>query len=661
MDLSGNRLGNGTPPTSPWYWQPGFGGLAYVDWLDLSDNGYDDAVFYMDTIYTGSYTAHWILTTVGICILDDNRLTTLQPFHTSDSYYFTYSVSLRVLSVRHNGLQSVGYAFLHTLSMSTMTSLDLTGNQLTSLTFGDLFLDTSLLYEMPFPLEYLGLADNKWTCDCNLMWLRQNPTVLDSLDSVDPGTCLTPRDTAGQYIVCYPEPNNCGINIYDPAVPAASYTESDDICDTYILPNDTSVPIVTNVWPLYGPVAGGTRVTISGERLNWSEPIVALFPVNNASASVDVITLSIPADNGNHDDVTSPKYDELTVITSPVYESRSNLAIDVIYKGGPTINTGRYFEFRPNPNITDISPISHLIVGGTLVTMYGRNMDSAAVPTISVTVVVRRLNSSLATAETERMNRGHRSKRDSLPYSVDRRVLTEYCTSVESSRAICRMPPVSLPSDFVDHSSNGTPVVHAGHGVGSVTSSNGHDRASVYIGAQFDGFRDYDNFTESLPDTIISYYNDPIINPLGAVLKFDPEKQKIIDIKGEHLQVASKLENYVIRIGSGQCNGTRLTDNALSCTPPYDEPDYNETLNALCKDLRINQLDVRVAYSRSYFYACVEYVDDDNSKRNALIAGLTVGLGVPLIVGLIVLAICLVRRRRRDQNDGGQRKLTDTQ
>ena len=43
-----------------------------------------------------------------------------------------------------------------------------------------------------------------------------------------------------------------------------------------------SRPIVTGVSPLFGPVAGGTLVTLSGQWLNYSDSLVILDPVGAA-------------------------------------------------------------------------------------------------------------------------------------------------------------------------------------------------------------------------------------------------------------------------------------------------------------------------------------------------------------------------------------------
>lgn len=52
---------------------------------------------------------------------------------------------------------------------------------------------------------------------------------------------------------------------------------------------------VFNVWPLFGPVAGGTYVTVTGKGLNVSDPVVALFPADDVS--YDVIHLNPPSES----------------------------------------------------------------------------------------------------------------------------------------------------------------------------------------------------------------------------------------------------------------------------------------------------------------------------------------------------------------------------
>jgi len=68
-------------------------------------------------------------------------------------------------------------------------------------------------------------------------------------------------------------------------------------------------------------------------------------------------------------DVTTsaPLYDSLVAVTPdvsntlPVDAQRQHLAVNVIFDGGPTVFTKQYFDFRPNANITGVSPTDHLI------------------------------------------------------------------------------------------------------------------------------------------------------------------------------------------------------------------------------------------------------------------------------------------------------------
>jgi len=50
-----------------------------------------------------------------------------------------------------------------------------------------------------------------------------------------------------------------------------------------------------HVWPLFGPVAGGTDITITGRELNNAASTVALYPVDDLH--YDVIELSAPIGN----------------------------------------------------------------------------------------------------------------------------------------------------------------------------------------------------------------------------------------------------------------------------------------------------------------------------------------------------------------------------
>ena len=102
-----------------------------------------------------------------------------------------------------------------------------------------------------------------------------------------------------------------------------------------------------------------------------------------------------------------------------------------------------------------------------------------------------------------------------------------------SSVMTCTMPEVHLPRDFhVDDIVDDETPVAAGAGV--VTLRGGpddRDRASLYIGLEFDGFRDYKNLTAAKPDVRFQFFQLPTFdNPTYHII-YRPESFNDIDIR----------------------------------------------------------------------------------------------------------------------------------
>ena len=109
------------------------------------------------------------------------------------------------------------------------------------------------------------------------------------------------------------------------------------------------------------------------------------------------------------------------------------------------------------------------------------------------------------------------------------------------------MPPVQLPPDFTDYfnkslSQGGSPVAVSGNGTLLIQGPNGRDTASVHVGAIFDGDRQYDNFTASLPNLQIKFYPSPVLD-FKDVIDFNPNKQTFIEILVSICVTSSTLIN----------------------------------------------------------------------------------------------------------------------
>ncbi|MBO9534844.1 MAG: IPT/TIG domain-containing protein, partial [Solirubrobacteraceae bacterium] len=135
-------------------------------------------------------------------------------------------------------------------------------------------------------------------------------------------------------------------------------TSADDY--TYVAP-----PTVTNLSPNAGPVAGGTSVTITGT--NFTSASAVTFGGTNATSYTVVNSTTITATSPAR---TAGTYDVL--VTTPV--------------GGTSANTSADdYTYASLPTVTNLSPSSGPVAGGTSVTITGTNFTSASAVTFGGT------------------------------------------------------------------------------------------------------------------------------------------------------------------------------------------------------------------------------------------------------------------------------------
>jgi len=107
------------------------------------------------------------------------------------------------------------------------------------------------------------------------------------------------------------------------------------------------------------------------------------------------------------------------------------------------------------------------------------------------------------------------------------------CTVKNATVMVCTMPEVVLPSDFtvngtIDHHVS----VAAGGGVLLLRGGpNDRDRASIYIGLEFDGFDDYTNLTAAKPEVKFQFYLQPTFDVLTDPIVYRPNLFNDIDIR----------------------------------------------------------------------------------------------------------------------------------
>ena len=155
-------------------------------------------------------------------------------------------------------------------------------------------------------------------------------------------------DTAGQLVVVSPKAAAGTVNVQ---VTTPSGTSAAVAADkfTYV-----AAPTVTQLSPASGPVAGGTKVTISGTNLGTAGTATVKF----GTAAAAIVT-----DSGSQ-----------IVVTAPA--GSGAVSVTVTTPGG-TATAASKFTYVAAPVATKISPTSGSAKGGTRVTITGTNLSGA--------------------------------------------------------------------------------------------------------------------------------------------------------------------------------------------------------------------------------------------------------------------------------------------
>ena len=156
-------------------------------------------------------------------------------------------------------------------------------------------------------------------------------------------------DTDTQLIVLTP-PSSLGIVDVTVTTPGGTSVTSSADQFTYVPP-----PIVSNISPAGGPVAGGTTVTIQGTGL-----------ANATAVNFGSIPATIVSDS-----------DSEIVATSPPGAAGAVDVTVVTVRGTSLTSAADQFTYEPAPTVTAINPVDGPAMGGSYVTITGTNLAGA--------------------------------------------------------------------------------------------------------------------------------------------------------------------------------------------------------------------------------------------------------------------------------------------
>lgn len=351
------------------------------------------------------------------------------------------------------------------------------------------------------------------------------------------------------------------------------------------------VPNATDFFPKYGPVSGGTNITIFGTNLNMgSTRTIWVSGMLCAEFSADDKWLKC---------TTGPVNAENRMTSSDVFEpGEVSITIDKveIFVVGDD-GKKKTFTYRPDPVITSIEPRESILSGGRDLIIRGRHIDSVAYPYLLVIGTVPLKN--------EKINK------------------REACLIKKSDQMICRTPNLSEVPYSPD--SQAPLITHLAFVMDGVTKL----RKLPQYNESFSRFR---------------YYPDPAYFPFEGdnrtrlINSDDP----VLVIKGENLNLAQSTSEVKVHVANESCDVQELQGRNLICKLPVH--DHDESM--LDTKLQVTVIAGNLTFEIGY----IQFVHPFTSQ-SSLMTVLVVCISIMLLVVVIVLIWMWRRREHKKKSD----------
>uniref|UniRef100_A0A667XK82 Plexin-B1 n=1 Tax=Myripristis murdjan TaxID=586833 RepID=A0A667XK82_9TELE len=351
-------------------------------------------------------------------------------------------------------------------------------------------------------------------------------------------------------------------------------------------------PVLSSIFPQRGPKAGGTALSIRGQRLRTGHP-----------SEVSVLIGGVPCI------VLNIQEDQIGCLTGGSNRTGEH-SITVRFGGAERHLQGVVYHYTPNPNITMAAPSKSFLRGGRIIKVSGQNLDVVQEPKIRVT---------LSPPDTLPPRRRRSTGEPGCPEGALCHVkqYESRCTVSSSSLILCPTPAVGPEAR----------------------------RATVKVHFLLDSLH-FDFST--VGSEAFSYEPNPVLYPLNQNDPGKPYHHKpgsIISVEGENLDLAIYKDEVVALIGDGLCAVKTLTHNHLYCEPPAQQPSVTAGRKQEGVD-SLPEFTVQMG-NLNFSLGRVQY-DSQAQSTFPLEAQVGVGVGAS-IVALIVLIIVLVYRRKSKQ------------
>lgn len=356
-----------------------------------------------------------------------------------------------------------------------------------------------------------------------------------------------------------------------------------DISDSRTVPSgfEYEVATFTGVSPSFGPVAGGTNVTLYGVNLDIGSQQTVVIGGGSACHinKVDRTFLECSTSAGPEDAMNQDLQVTLVIDDADVpFISADNL--------------GSLFTYKPDPVIDDIVPKTATFSGNSTIVVRGANLDSVAKP-----IMVTRVTPLSHHKETEYIRKVCRPQPNGLKMHCPVASLAESTVISAKQLEAYRLPiPVQIKFEMDG--------LHLPAGTGS------HDSHFNFV------YRPAPRF-DRFPEEGFG------VSP----------NRPTVQITGDYFDVLKNNEHVSIRVDGvdNVCNVTSVSSSLIVCVLKTDALDENSP----------HSLDIVYA-DRKYPVGAVRLVPDRPNVNSGVIAGVVVAL---FLVVLVAVGLYFYRQR----------------
>ncbi|XP_010116161.1 PREDICTED: plexin-B1 isoform X2 [Chlamydotis macqueenii] len=447
-------------------------------------------------------------------------------------------------------------------------------------------------------------------------------------------------------------------------------------------------PLIHSVYPLSGPVEGGTRITITGSNLGQKhQDIAETVTVAGIPCAVDAQEYEISS--------------SIVCVTGGSWTERvGHIAVEV--PGGGRGVSGHVFTYQ-NPELKSIIPTQGPKAGGTCLTLLGSKLLTGHPSEISVLLgdlpchILSEMTEDQLACQTSPSNvsaelpvtikygdQERRLEGSLFRYTLDPNItFAEPPKSFLSGGRVLRVhgynldvvqkpkirvtvspserrrrglgrwrriiPDTECPEDTLCSVQQFEEpcLVNSSYLILCKTPAINLLLRSIHIKLEFI----LDNLSfdfNSLHPMPFSYEVNPILKPLNAEDPAKPYRHKpgsVISVEGENLDLAISKDEVMAMIGEGICVVKTLTRNHLYCEPPSEQPAPRHRTKREGTDL-LPEFTVQMG-NLNFLLGRVQY-DTESQLTFPLEAQIGLGVGASF-VALIVLVIVFIYRRKSKQ------------